>query len=319
MKTEKHQERMKAVMTHARGGPENLVYEEARIPKISDGEVLIKVVAASITPTELSWNSSYTDRNGNDRLPSIPGYEISGVVDAVSEGVKHLKAGDEVYGLLDFWRNGGAAEYVAIDASGITLKPATIDHVSAASLPLSGLTAWQALFDHGKLSSGEKVLIHGAAGGVGSLAVQLASWKGAHVVGTCSRGKIPLVHQLGAEEAVDYASQKFEDLVEDVDLVLDTVGGETLNRSYQTVRKGGMVVTVADDIGDEMLQEFEIRGISFLVQPDRNELREIAMLVDSGKLKPVIQATFPLKKAKDAFKTGLSGHNTGKTVLRVVD
>lgn len=302
-----------------RGGPENLVYEDAEIPGISNGEVLIKVHAASITPTELTWNSSYTDKEGIDRLPSIPSFEISGVVDRVADGVNHLKEGDEVFGLLDFWRNGGAAEYVAIGASEIALKPANVDHIQAASLPLSGLTAWQALFDHGKLTSGKRVLIHGAAGGVGSLAVQLAHWKGAYVIGTCSKNKAPLVHQLGAEEVLDYNSQKFEEIIRGVDLVLDTVGGDTLKRSYQTVRKGGMIVTVADDINEEMLKKYQINGISFLVQPDRNELKEIAMLVDSGRIKPVIQEVYPLKDAEEAFRSGIENHNTGKIILRVVD
>ncbi len=319
MKKSETQERMKAVRMHARGGPENLVFEDVGIPEIRDGEVLIKVHAASITPTELTWNSSYTDDRGNERIPSIPSFEISGTVHKISDGVNHLKVGDEVFGLLNFWRNGGAAEYVAIEAAGIALKPATIDHVSAASLPLSGLTAWQALFDHGGLSAGKKVLIHGAAGGVGSLAVQLAHWKGAYVIGTCSKGKMPLVKQLGAEVVLDYNAQKFEELVKDVDLVLDTVGGETLNRSYQIVKKGCMIVTVADDINEELLRKYEIKGVSFLVQPDRNELREIAMLVDLGNVKPVVQETYPLKDAKDAFISGIRSHNTGKIVLKVVE
>ena len=319
MKKSETPERMKAVRIHARGGPENLVFEDVDIPKIRDGEVLIKVHASSITPTELTWNSSYTDGQGNDRIPSIPSFEISGTVHKISDSVNHLKVGDEVYGLLNFWRNGGAAEYVATEAAWIALKPATIDHVSTASLPLSGLTAWQALFDHGELSAGKKLLIHGAAGGVGSLAVQLAHWKGAYVIGTCSKGKVPLVKQLGAEVVLDYNAQRFEELIKDVDLVLDTVGGETLNRSYQIVKKGCMIVTVADDINEELLRKYEIKGVSFLVQPDRNELREIAMLVDSGNVKPVLQETYSLKDAKEAFISGIANHNTGKIVLRVVE
>ncbi len=318
MNATRYPEKMKAVRTHARGGPENLVYEETEIPSITEGEVMIKVCAASITPTELSWNSSYTDRNGNSRLPSIPSYEISGFVETVGDSVKHLKEGDEVYGLLDFWKNGGAAEYATANAADIALKPATLDHVSAASLPLSGLTAWQALFDHGKLSPGKRVLIHGATGGVGSLAVQLASWKGAYVIGTCSKSKGSLVRQLGADEVLDYNSQNFEDLVGDVDLVMDTVGGETLDRSYQIVEKDGTVVTVADDIKEEQLQKYGINGVSFLVQPDRDELKEIAVLADSGIIKPVIQETFPLKNAKEAFLSGITSHNAGKIVLKVV-
>ncbi len=302
---------------HSRGGPENLVYEEADIPKISRGEVLIRVHAASITPTELSWNSSFTDRNKKERFPVIPSFEVSGTVSGISSEVKHLKVGDEVYGLLDFWRNGAAAEYVATDAAEITLKPSALDHISAASLPLSGLTAWQALFDHGHLKPGQAVLIHGAAGGVGSLAVQIAHWKGAEVIGTCSRGKEAIVRQLGANQIIDYGNARFEDVANGVDLVVDTVGGEVLNRSYQTVRRGGTVVTVADDIDEELACKYGAKGISFLVEPNKRELREIALLADSGKIRPVIQETFPLRDAKQAFISGIANHNTGKIVLSV--
>ena len=302
---------------HSRGGPENLVYEEADIPKISRGEVLIRVHAASITPTELTWNSSFTDRNKKERFPVIPSFEVSGTVSGLSSEVNHLKVGDEVYGLLDFWRNGAAAEYVATDAAEITLKPSALDHISAASLPLSGLTAWQALFDHGHLIPGQVVLIHGAAGGVGSLAVQIAHWKGAEVIGTCSRGKEAIVRQLGANQVIDYGNARFEDVANGVDLVVDTVGGEVLNRSYQTVRRGGTVVTVADDINEELARKYGAKGISFLVEPNRRELREIALLADSGKIRPVIQETFQLRDARQAFISGIANHNTGKIVLRV--
>ena len=311
--------KMKAIRMHSRGGPENLVYEDANIPEISKGEVLIRVHAASITPTELTWNSSFTDRNKKERFPVIPSFEVSGTVSNLSSEVKHLKLGDEVYGLLDFWRNGAAAEYVATDAAEITLKPSTLDHISAASLPLSGLTAWQALFDHGHLKPGQTVLIHGAGGGVGSLAVQIAHWKGAEVIGTCSKRNEAIVRQLGANQVIDYSNARFEDVANGVDLVLDTVGGEVLNRSYQIVRRGGTVVTVADDIDEEIARKYGAIGISFLVEPNRGELREIALLADSGKIRPVIQDTFPLRDAKQAFISGMANHNTGKTVLRVID
>ena len=309
--------KMKAVRMYSRGGPENLVFEEVDIPSISVGEALIKVYAASITPTELTWNSSYSDIHGKERFPVIPSFEISGKVQSVSDDVKNLKIGDEVYGLLNFWRDGGAAEYVAIEAANIALKPFTIDHVSAASLPLSGLTAWQALFDYGNLSEGQSCLIHGAAGGVGSLAVQLAHWRKANVIATCSRGKEAIVRQFGADKVLDYNSVKFEDVVREVDLVLDTVGGETLNRSYRTVKKGGMVVSVADDTNEDLERKYGVKGTSMLVKPDGNELREIARLVDSGIVKPVVQGTYPLSRAKDAFISGIAGHNTGKIVLIV--
>ena len=309
---------MKAIRMHSRGSPGDLVFEDAPTPHPNSGEVLIRVFGASITPTELTWNSSYTNRHGEERLPVIPSFEVSGKIAMISKGVNHLKIGDEVYGLLDFWKNGGAAEYVAIEAKDIALKPVTISHTAAAALPLSGLTAWQALFDHGVLQPGQKVLIHGAAGGVGSLAVQMAHWKGAHVTATCSKGKDALVRQLGADEVIDYASQKFEDIVHEIDLAIDTVGGDTLRRSYQTLKRGGKIVTVADGIDEETAREYGVTGIAFLVQPNGSELREMALLVDSGKIRPVVQEVFPLKSAREAFIKGMENHNTGKIVLNVV-
>lgn len=310
---------MKAVRMHRRGGPENLVFENTNIPVISSGDVLIKVHAASITPTELTWNSSYTDKKGNPRLPVIPSFEVSGTVVSVNENVKNIKTGDEVYGLLDFWNNGCAAEYTVTQASNIALKPVTIDHVSSSSLPLSGLTAWQALFDFGKLDKGKTVLIHGGGGGVGSLAVQLARWKGAHVFATCSKDKEVIVKQLGADQVIDYGKEKFEDKMENLDLIIDTVGGDTLKRSYQILKKGGILVSIAADIHEELAHTYGINAISMLVKPDTEKLKEIALLVDAGEIKPVVQQVFPLRSAKEAYELGLRSHNLGKIVLKVID
>lgn len=309
--------KMKAIRLRERGGPENFAYEDIEIPQVSGSELLIKVCAAAITPTELTWNSSYTTRKGTDRLPVTPSFEVSGIVERKGKEVMHLREGDAVYGLLDFWRDGAAAQYVVADADKIALKPENLDHVAASSLTLSGLTAWQSLFEQADLSSDERVLIHGASGGVGSLAVQLAHWKGAHVIGTCSKSKTALVQSLGANEVIDYASRKFEEVVEDVDLIVDTVGGETLSRSWQVLKEGGTLVTVADDIDPEMAESRNATGISFLVEPNRNQLREIASLADSGLLKPVVSEVYDLKNAREAYMAGLSGHNTGKIVLKV--
>lgn len=317
MDTKIHEGKMKAIRMHRRGGPHDFIYEDVGIPEISGNQVLVRVYAAAITPTELSWNSSYVTRDGKERFPVTPSFEVSGVVEKTGTEVKHLRQGDEVYGLLDFWANGAAAEYVVCEADGMALKPETVNHVEAASLTLSGLTAWQALFEHGKLSSGDRVLIHGAGGGVGSLAIQLAHWKGAHIIGTCSSGKAMLVRNLGADEVIDYGSQDFEDILSGINLVLDTVGGETLNRSWKTLSKGGTIVTVADDIDPEIERRYGAHGISFLVQPNRKQLAEISRLVDSDILKPMVQEVFPLKDAENAYTSGLSNHNTGKIVLKV--
>jgi NADPH:quinone reductase-like Zn-dependent oxidoreductase len=310
---------MKAVRIHSRGGPEALVFEDAPIPKISDGEVLVRVHAAAITPTEFTWNSTFTTSDGKERLPIVPSFEVSGTVAKLGSGVTDLHVGEAVYGLLDFWRDGAAAEYVAVKAGSLAEKPKQLDHVHAASVPLSGLTAWQAFFDHARLSKGDRVLIHGAGGGVGTLAVQFAHWRGAHVIGTASRGRADFLRKLGADEVVDYTAVRFEDKVRDVDVVLDTVGGETLERSWKIIRKGGALVTIVGDAPEEKAKKYGVRGFSILVQPNRMHLVEMAKLIDAGTIRPVIEAVFPLSQTQRAYERGLLGHNLGKLVLKVVD
>ena len=273
--------------------------------------------AAGITPTEFTWNSTFTTADKKDRLPAIPGFEVAGMVSKVAADLSDPAVGDEVYGLLNFWRNGSAAEYVAVKASDMAPKPKSLDFVKAAAIPLSGLTAWQALFDHAKLSSGQVVLIHGAGGGVGTFAVQFAKNRGIHVVATCSSSKANLVHELGAEEVVDYNKTRFEDVVKGVDAVLDTVGGDTLDRSWKVIRKGGTLVTIVGDAPEDKAAAFGIRGVSMLVEPNRAELVEIGRLVDQKKVRPIVSGVFPLAEARRAYESGLSGHSKGKIVLKV--
>jgi NADPH:quinone reductase-like Zn-dependent oxidoreductase len=310
---------MKAIRIHKRGGPGALVYEEAPVPTVGSGEVLVKVHAAGITPTEFTWNSTFTTSDKRDRLPVIPSFEVSGTVERRAPDVSDLAIGDAVYGLLNFWRDGAAAEYVTVRSSDLAPKPESLDHVHAAAVPLSGLTAWQALFDHAKTSKGQRVLVHGAGGGVGSFAVQFAHWKGAYVIGTASRSKAAFLQELGADEVIDYAAVRFEEKVRDVDVVVDTVGGETLERSWGVLRRGGFLVTIVGDTPEEKTQRYGVRGASILVQPDRSELTEISRLIDAGKVHAVIEAVFPLSDARLAYEHGLQGHNQGKLVLKVAD
>lgn len=310
---------MKAIRTHMRGGPEALVYEDAPIPKMRDGDALVRVHAAAITPTEFTWNSTFTTADGKVRLPIVPSFEVSGVVEDVQPGTSGVQVGEAVYGLLNFWRDGAAAEYVAVAAAGLAPKPKVLDHVDAAAVPLSGLTAWQALFDHAGLSRGDRILIHGAGGGVGTFAVQLAHWRGAHVVGTASPAKAAFLHGLGADEVLDYTSIRFENEVRDMDVVLDTVGGDTLDRSWAVLRPGGVLVTIAGDAPESIAAEHGVRGVSFLVQPNRTQLNELAGLIDAGAIRPVVEAVLPLSRARQAYERGLRGHNQGKLVLRVMD
>jgi NADPH:quinone reductase-like Zn-dependent oxidoreductase len=302
---------------HTRAGPEALVFEEVPVPEIGPDDTLIKVQAAGITPTEFTWNSTFTTKEKRDRLPIIPGFEVAGVVEKVGPGASGLSKGDAVYGLLDFWRDGSAAEFVAAHASDLAPKPESLDFVQSAAIPLSGLTAWQALFEHAQLSQGRRILIHGAGGGVGTFAIQMAKWKGAHVIATCSNEKTPLVTDLGAEAVIDYSRTKFDQVVGDMDAVLDTVGGDTLERSWRVLRKGGTLVSIVEDAPEAKAASYGVRGVSMLVHPSRDQLNEISRLVDQGKIKPIVSDVYPLSEARVAYERGLAGHNTGKTVLKV--
>ena len=308
---------MKAARMHARAGSDALVYEEAPVPETGPGDALVRVGGAGITPTVFAWNSTFTKRDKKDRLPIVPAFEVAGTVERVPSDASGLTEGDEVYGLLDFWRDGAAAEYVAARASDLAPKPRSLSFTYAAAVPLSGLTAWQSLFDYAKLERGDSIQIHGAGGGVGTFAVQFAHWRGAHVFATCSKGMAELVRSRGADRVIDYSSTKFHDEVGGLDAVLDTVGGEVLGNSWGVLRRGGSLVTVVGDAPEETAAKYGVKGFSMLVEPNREELKEIAKLVDAGEVKPVVGAVFPLSRAREAYERGLGGHNRGKLVLEV--
>jgi NADPH:quinone reductase-like Zn-dependent oxidoreductase len=308
---------MKAICLHARGGPEQLVYEDVPEPALKHGDVLVRVHSCAITPTELTWSATYTTRDGASRLPSIPGHELSGIVKVVGTNAAGAKVGDHVYALTDFWRDGAAAEYVAVRAGDLAPKPESLNDAQAAAVPLAALTAWQALFDHAGLAPGQEILIHGATGGVGSFAVQLARWRGAYVVGTASTANIELARELGADRVIDYTVSRFEDSIHDADVVLDTVGGNTLERSWGVLRRGGVLVTVAGSAPADKAAHYGVHGVDFIVQPNRTQLIEIKRLIEASRLHPIIEATFPLEEARQAFQHGAGGHNRGKIVLQV--
>ena len=287
------------------------------MPSLKTGDALVRSHACAFTPTELSWEPTYSTPDGRDRLPTIPGHELSGLVEAVAPDVTMVKAGDAVFALTDFWRDGAAADYVAVHAADVAPKPDSLSYVQAAAVPLSGLTAWQALFDHAGLSAGQVVLIHGAAGGVGTYAVQLARWRGAHVIGTARMANANFLQDLGADEVIDYTAVRFEDNVRNVDVVFDTVGGDTLERSWRVLRPGGILVTIVDSVSNERAGQYGVRGVFFIVKPNRAQLIEIARLIDTRSLRPIIEATFPLEKAREAFERGLRGHDRGKLVLAI--
>ena len=244
---------------------------------------------------------------------------MSGVIESVPPGVRDLGPGDAVFALTDFERNGAAAEYIAIPAAFLALKPRTVDHVHSAAVTLSGLTAWQALFTHGGLERGQKVLIHGGAGGVGVFAVQLAKWKGAHVIATSSGANLDFLRGLGADEPIDYTKARVEDAVRDVDLVLDAVGGDTVARSWPVLRPGGAMISIATSIPPDEPAKHGMRGSFFIVEPNREQLEDIARLIDDRMLKVIVAEVFPLSRAREAFELAIQGHTRGKIVLRVRD
>ncbi|MFZ0272203.1 MAG: NADP-dependent oxidoreductase [Acidobacteriaceae bacterium] len=310
---------MKAIRLHARGGPEQLVYEDAPQPTLAAGDALVRIFATGITRTELTWDQTYQNPDGSPRLPTIPGHEFSGIVESLPPGGDGLAIGDAVYGLADFPRNGAAAEYLAVRATHLAHKPRTVDHVRSSAVTLSGLTAWQALFTHGNLLPGQSVLIHGGAGGVGVFAVQLAHWKGAHVIATSSAANFDFLRSLGADEVINYTKTRFEAQVSKVDLVLDAVGGDTVDRSWQLLRPNGMLISIATSISPGEPKKHGARGLFFIVEPSRDQLDQLATLVDSGILKIEIANVFPLAQARAAFEEGLKEHTRGKIVLQVRD
>ncbi len=308
---------MKAVRMHEYGGPEVLRYEDAPRPEPAAGEVLVRVHAAAVNPVDWKIRAGYMKNFLHYSLPFIVGWDLSGVVEATGTGVADWKAGDEVYSRPDLSRNGAYAEYIAVRASELGRKPKSLDHVNSAAIPLAGLTAWQAMFDAGGLTAGQRILIHAAAGGVGTFAVQLAKWKGAYVIGTASGSNHTFLRELGADETIDYTQTPFETAVGDVDVVLDTMGGETRQRSWQILKKGGILVSIVGPPSAEDAAAHGVRQAGVFVQPNRAQLEELAGLVDSGKLRPIVEEVLPLEEAARAHEKNQTLHTRGKLVLRV--
>ncbi|GAA3352946.1 NADP-dependent oxidoreductase [Streptomyces antimycoticus] len=282
-------------------------------PHAAENDVIVRVHAAGITPGELDWPATWTDRAGRDRTPSVPGHELSGVVEELGFGTTGLSVGQRVFGLADWARNGSLAEYVAVEARNLAPLPADIDHTLAAALPISGLTAWQGLFDHGHLTTGQTVLINGATGGVGSIAVQLAREAGARVIGTGRSADRDAALALGVDTFIDLQTEKLEDAGE-VDVVFDVIGGDILDRSTALVRVGGTLVTI---VMPPKVQPKDGRAIFFVVEPDRARLTDLATRVRDGRLKPVVGAVRPLTEAPAAFAPAT--RIPGKAIIRVAE
>jgi NADPH:quinone reductase-like Zn-dependent oxidoreductase len=294
-----------AVRLHTPGtGPADLWIEELPVPSPGPAEVLLEVHAAAITRDELTWPT--------DRLPAIPSYEVSGVVAATGVGVTTLAVGDEIFGLTPFDRDGVATDHATVPAAVLAPKPTSLGHVESAALPMPGLTAWQGCFSHGALAEGERVLIHGAAGGVGQIATQLAVARGAIVIGTARGDGVEIVRKLGAAEVIDTSTTAdLAGAIAPVDLVFDTVGGELLARSSELLAPGGRLVAVAEAPPDG------VAGTFFIVEPDADQLVALAELAERGALTPAIDATFPLAEAAAAFERVAGPNKRGKVVLEV--
>jgi NADPH:quinone reductase-like Zn-dependent oxidoreductase len=297
---------MRAARLNPPGGIDALSVDEIEVPQPGAGEALVRVHAAAITRDELDWPT--------DRLPAIVSYELSGVVEAVARDVGDLAIGDDVFALTPFDRDGVAAEFAVVPAAFLASKPPGLSHLESAAIPLAGLTAWQGLFVHGELQQGDRVLILGAAGGVGHLATQLARWRGAHVIGTASSGATELAREFGAEQVLDPAAP-FVGTIEPVDLVFDTVGGDPLARSADVLREGGRLVAVVEEPPQEIAER--VRASYFVVEPDRDQLVELGKLANGGKLRPAIDSVFPLKDARAAFDRVMSPGKRGKVVIEV--
>lgn len=292
---------MKAALLRARGGPETLAYGDAPDPTPGPGELLIAVRAAGVTPSELEWLPTWSTREGGPRpLPVIPGHEFSGEVQALGAGVDGFAVGDAVFGMNDWFRDGTHAGACVARASDVAAKPPGIDHAAAAVTPISALTALQGLVERGRLAADERVLIHGAAGAVGTFAVQIARLRGAHVIGTASQHNLDFVRELGADEVVDRRAVRFEEVVRDVDVVLDTVGGDTFEKSFDVLRAGGRVVTVA--ASSEHTDDPRVRDAFFIVEPSATQLAEAARLIAGGRLRPIVGTVFPLAEVRRAYE-----------------
>ena len=308
---------MKAVVAHEYGGPEVLKFEEVSRPEPKENEALVRVIASGVNPADPLTLSGKYAREFGTHLPLIPGYDIAGIVEKTGAKITKLKVGDAVYGYPTF--GGGWAEYVAVKEWEVAAKPASLSFVEAAAVPMGALTAWQALVDTAQVHAGQTILIHGGSGGVGSFAVQIAKARGARVIATASTANQDLLKQLGADVAVDYTKTKFEEVAKDVDAVLDPVGKETLARSYGVVEKGGIVMSLVARPDPAELGNRGIRGAAISVHPDAGNLAEIARLIDTGKIKPVVTQVLPLSEAIAAQQQAATHHTRGKVVLRVAD
>jgi NADPH:quinone reductase-like Zn-dependent oxidoreductase len=303
---------MQAVQAHDYGSPATLVLEEERRPAPNADQVLVRLKFAGVNPADWKYQAGYYKQYMPLTFPWIPGMEGAGIIEEVGANVTALKRGDEVYGLI----MGGYAEYALALAKEVQVKPTGLTFEQAATIPMGALTAWGAVIDTANVESGRRVLIHGAAGGVGLYAVQLAKWKGAHVTGTASADNLAFVRSLGADEVIDYNATRFESVLKDLDAVIDTVGGDLPERSFQIIRPGGIFVTVAAMLTEEAGKAQNIRAVSGRrASPDK--LQQISQLIETKQLKPEVGPLFSLAEARQAQELSQTGHGRGRIILQI--
>jgi NADPH:quinone reductase-like Zn-dependent oxidoreductase len=307
---------MKAIQVNRTDQGPGLILVELQKPEPGLGEILIHVHAAGVTPTELLWYPTTHTKSGTERTRAVPGHEFSGVIAAIGKDVQDFEIGDEVYGMNDWFADGATAEFCITLPQNIARKPTTLNHETAASVPIGALTSCQGLIDRAKLAPGESVLIHGGAGAVGLYAVQLAHIRGARVITTVSAQDIDFVIRLGADKAIDYKASRFEKEVRDVDVVFDTVGGDTVERSWGVLKPGGRMVTIAAD--SEGTADQRVKDAFFIVEPNQKQLVEIAKQLDAGDLRSFVKTTVPLSEASSAYSGAVThGSGHGKIVIAV--
>lgn len=307
---------MHAIRIHEFGGPEVLKDDVLPVPKPEGDEILVRIVAASVNPVDYKTREGKFAKQNDDALPITLGRDLSGQVEAVGAHVRTVSEGEAIFALLGYDR-GAYAQHVTLKPGEWAKKPANISHVEAAAVPLAALTAWQGLIDHGKLQGGQRVLIHGGAGGVGHFAIQIAKAKGAWVATTCSKQDFDFVRQLGADQPIDYKSEKFEDRLADLDLVYDLVGGETQERSFTVLKRGGALISTLEEPDKAKALYKNLTIAQYMAKPDATELKEIAALIEAEQIKPVVQATYKLADAAKAEQSLAAGHVRGKIVLIV--
>jgi len=304
---------MKAVRIHEFGGPEVLKYEDIPEPQPGPGEIRIRIIAAGVNPMDWKMRKGLV---GKLPLPMVIGLDVAGVVDSLGQGGVFFQPEEEVFAKLSMG-DGGYAEYTVVDSNQVARKPGSIGFVESAAIPTAGLAAWQALFDIAGLEKGQSVLIHGAAGGVGTFAVQFAKWKGAFVVATASGTNVEFLKSIGADAVINYTNQRFEEIVCNMDVVLDTVGGDTFDRSWGVLKPGGFLVSTVASIPEGAAEEHGVHAQTLITRADGKELARISEVIDEMKVKPVVTNILPLSDAQKAHEMSESRHTRGKIVLLV--